>query len=350
MAGGSGTRLWPMSRKATPKQLHKFYGEKSLLEETYERIREVVPKENIYVSLVKKVLKDSQAQLKEIPESNFIIEPEIKNTAPAIGLVAAQLFTINPEAIITTIASDHTIGNVATFQAGLRKTFGFVEKKPDYFVTIGIKPTRPDTGFGYIKVGKKIKNSSFFEAEEFVEKPDIKTAKKYLESGKYLWNASYFTWRADKLLAMYKEFSPKIYENLAQIIKLIGSNATQAEIDKTYALMPTEPIDTAIAEKVKAIAVLPLALEWSDIGSWASLYELLSRRKKSHTISQGNHLGLDNKNCLIYAQDRLLATVGLKDIVIVDTPDVTLVCNRNKSQDVKKLIEKIKTDGKIEYL
>ncbi len=339
-----------MSRKATPKQLHKFYGKKSLLEETYERIKGVVPKENIYVSLVKKVLKDSQAQLKEIPKENFIIEPEIKNTAPAIGFLAAQLFTINPKAIITTIASDHTIGNVATFQAGLRKTFGFIEKNPDYFVTIGIKPTRPDTGFGYIKVGKKIEGASLFEVEEFVEKPDLKTAKKYLESGKYLWNASYFTWRADKLLSMYKKFSPKIYENLAQIIKLIGRNASPAEVDKIYALMPTEPIDTAIAEKAETIAVLPLALEWSDIGSWASLYELLSKRKKSHTISQGNSLGIDNKNCLIYAKDKLLATVGLKDIVIVDTPDVTLVCNRNKSQDVKKLIEKIKANGLKEYL
>lgn len=339
-----------MSRKSIPKQLHKFYGKKSLLQETYERVRGLVPKENIFVSLVSSVLPASQKQLKEIPESNFIIEPEIKNTAPAIGFLAVQLFTINPNAIITTIASDHTIGNVATFQAGLRKTFGFVEKKPDYFVTIGIKPTRPDTGFGYIKVGKKIEGTSLFEVEEFVEKPDLKTAKEYLKSGKYLWNASYFTWRADKLLAMYKKFSPKIYENLAQIIKLINRNASQIEIDKIYALMPTEPIDTAIAEKVKTIAVLPLALEWSDIGSWASLYELLSKRKKSHTISQGNSLGIDNKNCLIYAQDKLLATVGLKDIVIVDTPDVTLVCNRNKSQDVKKLIEKIKADGKIKYL
>ena len=265
-------------------------------------------------------------------------------------MVAANLFRINPKAIVTTIASDHTIGNVATFQTGLRKTFSFVEKNPDYFVTIGIKPTRPDTGFGYIYVGEKINATPLFEVKEFVEKPDLKTAKKYLKSGKYLWNASYFTWRADKLLVMYDKFSPKIYEYLAQIIKLLNRNTSASGIDKIYSKMPTEPIDTAIAEKVKTIAVLPLVLEWSDIGSWASLYELLSKRNKSHTVSRGNHLGLNDKNCLIYAQDKLLATVGLKDIVIVDTPDVTLVCNRNKSQDVKKLIEKIKANGLKEYL
>lgn len=349
MAGGSGTRLWPMSRTNLPKQFHSLASEKSLIQETYERVKDLVPKENIYVSLVSSILKTSISQLPEVPKENFIIEPEGKNTAPAIGLVAANIFHRNPQAVVITVASDHTVNKITNFQTAVSNAFSFVKDNPDYFVTIGIKPTRPDTGLGYIKVGRKFPNSNLHEVNQFVEKPDLETAKSYLKSGGYLWNASYFTWRADKILEMYAEHAPAIYEKLVLILKILDKK-DNATIDKIYKEMPKVPIDTAIAEKVKKIAVVPADLGWSDIGSWSSLYDLLSQQTDSHTISKGNHIGVDDKNCLIYAQDKLLATVGLEDIVIVDTPDVTLVLNKNQSQKVKDLIEKIKESGNESYL
>ncbi len=343
MAGGSGTRLWPMSRKDTPKQFQKFSSNRSLIQETYDRVKILVPKKNIYVSLVENILKTTQEQLKEIPKENFIVEPEVKNTAPATALIAATIFQKNPKAIISTIASDHTFQKIANFQKALNSAATFIESNPDYLVAIGIKPTRPDTGLGYIKVGKKLEGS-IFQADTFVEKPNLQTAEKYLSSGKYLWNACYFTFSASGMLKMIEKHQPEIYKGLRQILR-------DEKVGPIYAKFPIIPIDTAIAEKVKKIAVIPADLGfWSDIGTWSSLYELLSKREGNHTISKGFHIGLDDKNCLVYAQDKLLATVGLEDIIIVDTADVTLVCNKNKTQDVKNLIEKLKQKGHHKYL
>ncbi|MDO8686747.1 MAG: sugar phosphate nucleotidyltransferase [Candidatus Berkelbacteria bacterium] len=343
MAGGSGTRLWPMSRKNSPKQFQKFSSDKSLIQETYDRLKDLVPKENMYVSLVGNILETTQKQLPDIPKNNYIIEPEAKNTAPAIGLVTATIFKINPNAIISAIASDHTVNKVSNYQKAINISFSFVEKNPKYLTAIGIEPTKPDTGFGYIKKGKKLGEKNVFEVEEFVEKPNLETAEKYLKSGKYLWNACYFTFKAGEMLEMFSKYEPDIYEGLRKILK--GDN-----IDAIYAKFPLVPIDTAIAEKAEFIAVVPADLGWSDVGSWESIYDLLSNDKTAKVISKGHHIGVDDKNCLVYAQDKLLATVGLEDIVIVDTPDVTLICNKKKSQDVKKLIEVLKKDKKYHNL
>jgi len=342
MAGGSGTRLWPMSRKDSPKQFHKFTSQRSLLQETYDRVKDIVPRENIYVSLVENVLKTTKVQLQKIPKDNFIIEPEAKNTAPAIGLVTTVIFKKDPEAVITTIASDHTLDNKTNFQNSLKKAYEFVKKSPEYFVVKGIQPTRPDTGFGYIQMGKKIQQD-IFAVEKFIEKPDLETAKKYLKKGNYLWNGCYFTFKASEMLKNYQKFSPEIYNGLREILR-------GKKVKEVYKKFSVVPIETAIAEKIEKIAVIPMDLgHWSDVGTWASLYEILSS-KEEQVISKGNHIGVDDKNCLVYAGDRLLATVGLEDIIIVDTPDVTLVCNKNKSQDVKKLIKKLKEQGNNKYL
>lgn len=350
MAGGSGTRLWPISRCNLPKQLHNLCSDKSLIQETYDRIKGLVPQENIYVSLVKTILKTSQKQLPGIPRENFIVEPEAKNTAPAIALVGATIFRQNPKAIVITLASDHSVEKLGNFRRAIKTVFAFTEQNPKYFTTVGIKPTAPDTSLGYIKVGKKFPGFRLFEVERFEEKPNLKKAKEYLRSGKYLWNASYFIWQADRLLEIYKKYAPRIFKGVQKLMKA-GDN--QKKIEEIYQKMPAEPIDTVVAEKVAAdakMAVLPVDLGWSDIGNWTTLYDFLSQKTGNQTISRGNHIGIDDKNCLIYAQDKLLTTVGLKDIIIVDTPDVTLVCDKNRAQDVKKLIEKIKEKGRDKYL
>lgn len=344
MAGGSGTRLWPVSRCNNPKQFQNLCSTKSLIYETYERLKDLVPKENIYVSLTKDIFKLSQKQLPDILKDNFILEPEAKNTAPAIALVCSELVKKDPEAIVAIISSDHTVNKVNNYQKAILQARNFVQKNPDYLVTLGIEPTEPHTGYGYIKKGRKFTNSPALEVDKFEEKPDLETAQRYLKSGEYLWNAGYFIFRAQTLLEMYQQYAPDIY-------KMIRARAKDdRNFTKIYQALPKTPIDIAIVEKADKVAVIPADLDWSDVGSWASLYDFLSRKNKSATVSQGHHIGLDDKNCLIYAQDKLLATVGLEDIIIVDTPDVTLVCKKDKSQEIKALLEKIKQAGEDHHL
>lgn len=349
MAGGSGTRLWPLSREAKPKQFHKLNSEKSLLQETYERAKDLVPRENIYISIGPKALEESKKQLPDIPKENFIVEPIAKNTAPGIAYVTAKIFSKDPDAIIATIASDHTVTNNTNFAATFTKAFNFVKDNPSYLVTIGIKPDSPHIGYGYIKVGRKFNDEATYKVDKFEEKPNLDTAKKYFESGDYLWNASYFIFRADAMLDNFQKLVPEIYNGLSEMLKAFGKSEELSVTKKVFDEFPKIPIDTAIAEKVEDIAVIPADLGWSDVGSWASVYDLITAGPNG-VIRQGEHIGVNDKNCLFFAQDKLLATVGLEDIIIVDTPDVTLVCNKNRSQEVKDLIDKIKEEGKNKYL
>lgn len=348
VAGGSGTRLWPVSREKSPKQFHKLTSDKSLLEETYDRIKDLTEKENIYISLGPNAVEETKKQLQEIPDENYIIEPQGKNTAPAIALITAKIFKKDPQAIIATIAADHTVKKISNYKETLLEAAHFIDRNPEYLLTIGIQPDSAHTGYGYIKLGRKFDLEKAHEVEEFVEKPNEETAQKYVESGKYLWNAGYFIFRADKMIEMFANYAPEIYSGLKEILQAIDTEDEKKIIEKAFEEFPKVPIDTAIAEKAEKVAVIPADLGWSDIGSWSSLFDLLE--KEDGNVHRGHHVGIDDKNCLFFAQDKLLATVGLEDIVIVDTPDVTLVCKKDKAQEIKKLIEKLKDQGKHKYL
>lgn len=351
MAGGSGTRLWPVSRAELPKQFQHFSDKpESLIQETYERIKDLVPQENIYVSLIESIAAMAKEQLPDIDANNFIVEPEGKNTAPAMGLIASVILKRNPEAIVTTVASDHSIGNVPLFQESINHAFEFVKDNPENLVTIGIKPTEPNTGFGYIKIGEKFDSQDIYKVDKFVEKPNLETAQKYLDSGEYMWNASYFTWNAMQMLENFNSLAPNIYEGLVKISDAVDTENFPVVLRDEYAKFAKEPIETVIIEKMASVAVIPADLNWSDIGTWSSLYEFLVKSTGKNTISHGDHVGVDDENCLFYSQSKLLATIGLKDIIIVDTPDVTLVCNKNKSQDIKKLMDELREKGREKYL
>lgn len=346
MAGGTGTRLWPVSRKEKPKQFQKFTSSKTMIQETYERVAKVVSGENIFISTTKEYKSLVLEQLPEISEKQLIIEPSARGTAAAIALVAKSIQQINPKAIVATVASDHAIKNVDEFVAVIMTALETAEKNQDKLVTVGINPTYPDTGMGYIKMGKEFSNEKrrIFYVDSFVEKPDQETAEKYLAGWEYLWNASYFVFSAEKFLGWTRKYTPKII-NVLNI-------ENEEERNQKYETLDNVPIDTAMVEKMEADSrlVVPSELQWSDVGNWGALFDFFKDSLKSEMIVKGNHIDAGSKNCMVYSEDKLVATIGLDNIIVVETKDAILVANKNNVSEVKKIIDKLKEEGKHLYL
>lgn len=348
MAGGKGTRLWPMSRNNTPKQLQKLISDKSMIQETYGRVVKDYSPKQIYISTNSEYMPMIQKQLPKIPKENYVIEPMMRNTAPAIGLSAIKILKKDPEATISTIHADHLITKVKNFLSALKVSNKMVEKNPELIGTVGIKPTFAHTGLGYIKMGKKITNigkTPVYKMDKFVEKPNLVKAKQYFKSGKYSWNAGYFTFKGKTLMENFKTYEPEIHKHLTKIMNALGTKNEAKVLNQEFSETPKLAIDYLI-EKLDTVFTVSADLGWDDIGSWQVIQEVLSKQKKTSNITRGNHIGIDNKDSLIYAQDKLIVTIGLKDIVIVDTDDAILVCDKKVSQNVKKIIEKFEKNKK----
>ncbi len=338
MAGGSGTRLWPKSRIKKPKQLYALINAESMIKNTVNRLIPVVGEKNIFIATNALQAKDIA---KEIPKlkNNLIVEPAIRNTAPSIGLAAEMLK--NKAETIAFLPADHYIGKEKEFQKVLKEAFEVAKK--DYLVLIGIKPADPDTGLGYIKIGQKLDPHSF-KVAAFVEKPNFETAKKYLASGQYFWNGGMFIAKPSVISDLFKKHAPKIYTQLVKI----GNNPKT--LKKEYEKIENISFDYCIAEKAKNIAVVAGDFSWSDIGNWKKLLEMLSKKADDNVVVGCEHYGVETTGSLIHGTDRLVATIGLKDIIVVDTPDVVLVCRKDKAQEVKKVVERLKAQGKHNYL
>jgi mannose-1-phosphate guanylyltransferase len=354
MAGGQGTRLWPLSRKNAPKQLQALASNKSLIQETYERLLPIVGSpEQIIVSTNPTYVREIKKQLPKVPKKNFIIEPFPMNTAAACILTSAILAKREPNPMVLIAYSDHAINNDKRFKEIILGAETILGQNPESILTIGIEPTRPDTGLGYIQFGKEVTDSDnlrAFKVKRFVEKPDLKTAEKYLASFEYLWNTGLFMWHANHLLNLAQKLMPQTYEAIAKITEAWGTASQEKTLKDEYAKVEKTSIDYGIMEKTKDILVVPADFGWSDIGSWGTLYELLSNIQEKDTISRGHHVGHEDENTLVFAGDKLIATVGLKDIVVVDTPDALLICNRHRSQEVKNLLGKLEGMKKEKYL
>ena len=338
MAGGSGTRLWPKSRIKKPKQLYALINSDSMIKNTVDRLLSIVSKDNIYIATNVAQAKEIRNELPKL-KNNLIIEPYIRNTAPCIGLAAVMLK--EKDAPVAFLPSDHYIGRPKEFQKTLKKAFEFAKK--DYLVLIGIKPTDPDTGLGYINSGEELERG-IYKVQKFTEKPDLKTAKKMLASGKYFWNGGMFIAKPSVILDLFKQHAPEIYKHLEKI------SHNPALLEKEYEKIENISFDYAIAEKADKVAVVPGDFSWSDIGNWGKLLEILTEKNKDNVVIGCEHYGVETSGCLIHGTERLVATVGLKDIIVVDTPDVVLVCNRDKAQQVKKIVEKIKEQRQDKYL
>ena len=352
MAGGKGERFWPKSRINLPKQFLSLTDDgKSMIQHTVERVKNLVDIENIYVVTNEMYKNLVSEHIPDIPEANIIIEPAAKNTAPCIGLAAVHIAKkdINSKMII--LPSDHLIKFNEIFIDTLKTTLNVVEKG-DNLVTIGITPNYPETGYGYINFtkGENFKDSAnVYEVLRFVEKPNLEKAKEYLTSGQYLWNSGMFVWKASTILKNFKEYLPEIYEGLQKIGESINTEEYEEVLRKEFPNLPSESIDYGIMEKAKNIYVIPGNFGWDDVGSWLSL-ERINKTNQDGNVIKGNVISIKTKNSIIQGNENIIATIGLEDVVIVDTDDVTLICHKNNTQEVKEIISNLRICNRNEYL
>ncbi len=344
LAGGGGTRLWPVSRSGNPKQLQPFLGRHTLLQKTFLRVRKGFPLQNIFISTNAKQRGQIARQLPRVPRAHYIVEPAKRDTAPAIGLAAAWLAKQDPDAVFVTANVDHFIQKEAAYHQALRSAGEVIAKHPKSVVLLGVNPTYPETGYGYIKMGKpafRMKDQEVFHVDRFVEKPDLATAQEYLKRWEYLWNPAMFVWRAQTLLDLFKRHLPAHYRILMRIQKAIGTPTQQSVIAREFAKMKSISIDYGIMEKVRSMYVLPVDLGWADIGHWRTVRDVLQSAQGENVV-RGKHIG-SAKNSLIYSYTkRVIATAGVSDLIIVDMEDALLVCPADHAQDVKRIVDELK--------
>ncbi|MEZ6047040.1 MAG: mannose-1-phosphate guanylyltransferase [Planctomycetaceae bacterium] len=350
LAGGSGTRFWPLSRKAFPKQLLDLTGGGSLLQQTAARGRVCAPAENMWVVTGEHLVEPIQKQMPELAVSRLIVEPIGRNTAPCIGLAALQLLAVDPDAEMLVMPSDHLIEPVEAFQQAVERGRELLSEDPTRLILFGAKPTFPATGFGYIERGDQLGTASpaAFNVAAFHEKPNHQTAEQYLAAGKFYWNCGIFLWRADQILAELKQHQPDLYAHLESLQKSLGSRDWKSELEYEFPRMPSISIDYAVLEKAKNVQVIEANYNWDDLGSWQALKRLIPPDEKGNIVV-GRHTG-DSKNSIIYSSrpDQLIATIGLENCLIVQTDEVTLVARTDDEQALKDLLSQIEAGGEHE--
>ena len=350
LAGGSGSRLWPMSRSDVPKQFCKLTSDKTMLEETLDRFKDY-PAEKKFIATTKKLVNEIKEMLPNFPEENIIVEPEKRDTAPAMGFNAVHLGLRDMDEPMVFVASDHQIGQVDNFLNCLKQAEEVINETGK-MLDISIYPTAPNTALGYTKVGEKKIEKNGVEFYEFLghkEKPDFETAKKYLADGGYFWHANYYMWTPRKFLEAYQKYTPEMYESLRVIEEELKGEAREERIAELYGQMEKISIDYAIAEKMdpKDVLIIKGEFGWRDVGTWDTLYEeLLPQGDEQKNVVRSDAVVIDTSGSMIYGQDgKVVATVGVDDMIIIDTEDALLVCPKSRAQDVKKVIAELKAKG-----
>ena len=350
MAGGFGTRLWPLSRRDRPKQSLKLVGERTMFEHAVDRIAPIFQPEQILVVTGTEHVASLRAQAPELPPENFIVEPEGRGTAPAIGLGAIHLRRQDPEAIMVVLTADHFIADAERFRRVL--TAAAQVAADDHLVTLGISPSFPSTGYGYIKQGQSlgiVEDFPIFEVERFTEKPSMETAFHMVESGEYSWNSGMFIWQVDRIIEEFQRQMPEFYVQLAEVEATLGTLGYEAALNRVWPQVTKQTIDYGVMEGADDVAVIPVDIGWSDIGSWTSLLELLPTDQDGNTVV-GSHVGIDTHDTLVFGGKRLVATIGLEGMVIVDTEDALLVCPSEREQEVRAIVRQLERENQEEYL
>lgn len=353
MAGGGGTRLWPISRKKHPKHLLPLLGEDSLFCSTWKRLEGLVPAKRILVVTNAEQAAQLKAQAPQLPAENFLIEPEPRGTAAVVGLAAVAVMKRDPEAVMMVLPSDHFIRNQDLFHLVMRAAVKAARR--GYLVTLGIKPTFSSTGYGYIQQGKSLEEKYDYPAYHvlrFKEKPDETKARQMLAGGDHSWNSGMFIWRVDRILAEMRRLMPDLAGALERIGAGWGTAEQETVLGREWMKVETNTIDYGVMERAENVAVLPAGgLEWSDVGAWDALFDVLLADESGNVVLNSDTLLLETHDSLIHCPDgKLVVTIGVDDLIVVDSGDALLVCRRDQAQQVKKAIEQMKKTERNRYL
>ncbi len=350
MAGGRGTRFWPLSREQRPKQLLPITGSEPLLRITVDRILPLIPPEKILVVTGVSHLEEVKTLLPDLPPENILAEPVGRNTAPCVGLAAHFIHHRDPEGIMAVLPADHTIAKTAPFRS-LIKTASNLAKSRKTLVTLGITPTHPETGYGYLEAGPVVTESNglkVYPVSRFHEKPDLDKAQEYYLSQKYYWNSGMFIWRADTILSYLRELLPDLARDLEKLSQAIDRPDFISVMEEMYPELESVSIDYGVMEKASDVLVLPADIGWSDVGSWTSAARFWPA--VDGNISTGDCLFIDSSGCVIYNPDRHVTLIGVDDLVVIDTADALLICPKDRDQDIKEAVEALKSKGRKDLL
>ena len=352
LAGGTGTRLWPRSRRTSPKQLLDLVDEHSMLQETVMRVQPLVPNDHIFISTGQDYAAPILAQLPDLPRENIIVELSGKGTAPCIGLAAIHLQRFTDDDVMVTLHADAYVRDEEEF----RRILAAAEEaaRRDHLVTIGITPDYAETAFGYIERGdgvEHINGRDIYAVKRFTEKPDAVTAQEFCDAGTYYWNSGMFGWKISRILSEMERCQPQLHAQLREIQAAFGLPGEQAIAERVWRQIENQTIDVGVMERAQDVVVIPADIGWSDIGNWGALADILQGQGRENlALGNGQLVDIDTEGCLTYSRDRLIATIGLQDLVIVDTGDAVLVCPKERAQDVKSMVDELKRRGLQRYL
>ena len=351
MAGGSGTRFWPQSRQKLPKQLLRLAGERTMIQQTLDRCSGLINHAQSWVVTNETQVGQTRLQLPELPPENVLIEPQARNTAPCVGLAAIHAMHDDPDAIMFIMPADHVIAPVEVFQDAARRAIAVVQAAPERLVLFGVTPDFPATGYGYIERGAQLQGSDgVFDVKAFREKPELAVAEEYVASGNFYWTCGIFCWKASTILQHLKAFEPDTWQRLQAIDAAIGTDGYDAALTEHFPLMNSISIDFAVLEKASGVTVIEAPYSWDDVGSWLAVPRLAGTDAQGNT-ADGQVTQIDTKNCIIRTSDQHhVAALGVEDLIIVHTPDATLVAHRKDSERIKEILAELKQQGRTELL
>lgn len=343
MAGGIGSRFWPMSRSSYPKQFLDILNTgKSLIQWTFDRFATFIPTENIYVVTSQEYMSIVADQLPAMPLENILGEPSRKNTAPCIAYISFKVNKKDPQASMIVAPADHIILDTTSFTKVCLEALGFVSGH-NAFITLGIKPTHPNTGYGYIQYEQHAINDNVYKVKTFTEKPNLELAKTFVSSGEFLWNAGIFAWQVKNILAAFEKYLPEMYEVFAAEESKFNTPDEEKTLNEIYSLCTNISIDFGIMEKADNVYIIPSSFGWGDLGTWNSAYENLPKDEFENAIASENVITIDTTNCMVHApKEKLLLVQGMDDYIIVDTNDVLMICKKDKEQEIKEYVSKVK--------
>ncbi len=350
LAGGGGTRLWPLSRQRQPKHLLPLAGDDTMLARTYARVSPLIPADHLLVITVAEHAQAAREELPAVPASNFVIEPEGRGTGPCVGLMATLIHKRDPDAVMVSLHADHAIENEHGFRDVLQGAVAAAQA--GHLVTLGVTPTCPETGYGYIERGDRLHGvggHDVYRVQRFTEKPDHSRACSFVDSGCYFWNSGIFVWRVATILDQFRRLQPALYVQLMALEPALGTPRQAEAMRRAWPSMQSVSIDVGIMERADDVVVIPADVGWSDVGCWSSVASQLPADADGN-VAEGEHVAMDCRDTYIHSSGRLVAALGLQGMVVIETEDAVLVCPKDRAQEVKKIVEQLRREGRERYL